>query len=303
MTRTGVSFVLLAAATMLLDGAIARANSATNRLVLPVDDKQSLECIWIAPGRFLMGSSPSDQYAEADKKPQREIRIEKGFFLARTTVTVGEFRTFVLETGYMTDAEADGRGGHGWNADQNRFNGWYPRYTWRDPGWDQTDEYPAGNVSWNDAVKFCEWLSRKSGRWLRLPTEAEWEYACRAGTTTVFFTGDAPSSLKGYANVPDEALRSRLGEAPDARVWFPFNDSYPFTAPVGSFKPNPWGLYDMIGNVFQWCGDVFPNDPKQRVFRGGCYNLDIGCCRCAARGHGKPESRYSYTGFRVVVAP
>jgi len=101
-------------------------------------------------------------------------------------VTVGQFRAFVQETGYKTDAQADGRGGHGWNAKLNRFAGWFPRYTWRNPGWPQTGEDPVGNVSWNDAVKFCQWLSRKSGKLVRLPTEAEWEYACRAGTTMVF---------------------------------------------------------------------------------------------------------------------
>jgi formylglycine-generating enzyme required for sulfatase activity len=250
-----------------------------------------------------MGSPASDQYAEDDEKPQRETRIEKGFFLGRTTVKLGQFRAFVRETGYKTDAEADGRGGHGWNAGQNRFNGWFPRYTWRDPGWPLTDEHPVGNVSWNDAVKFCQWLSRKAGRLVRLPTESEWEYACRAGTTTVFFTGDAPASLNGYASVPDQALRAKLGERPDETVWFPFDDACPFTAPLGSFKPNPWGLYDMIGNVFQWCGDASANDPKRRMLRGGSYNLNIGTCRCAAPGSGKPESRYSYTGFRVVVVP
>ena len=103
--------------------------------------------------------------------------------------------------------------------------------------------------------------------------------------------------------MPDEALRLKLGEPPDARVWFPFNDGYPFTAPVGSFKPNPWGLYDMVGNMFQWCSDEYPDDPQRRVLRGGSYNLNMACCRCAARGFFKPSSRYSYTGFRIVVVP
>jgi len=132
--------------------------------------------------------------------------------------------------------------------------------------------------------------------------EAEWEYACRAGTTNTFFTGDDPASLRGYANVPDLSLRAQLREPADAST-FPFDDGYPFTAPVGSFKPNPWGLYDMIGNVFQWCADQIPGPPPKQVLRGGCYNQNIELCRCAARGFAAPCGRYSYTGFRIVLAP
>jgi formylglycine-generating enzyme required for sulfatase activity len=165
-------------------------------------------------------------------------------------------------------------------------------------------------VSWNDAMTFCKWLGTKTTMKVRLPREAEWEYACRAGTTNTFFTGDDPASLKGYANVPDLSLRRELGEPPDPST-FPFDDGYPFTAPVGSFKPNPWGLYDMLGNVFQWCSDEIPGPPPgstvspeaKRILRGGCYNLNIELCRCAARGYGTPWSRYSYTGFRILLAP
>jgi formylglycine-generating enzyme required for sulfatase activity len=233
-------------------------------------------------------------------------------------VTFGQFQEFVLDTGYRTDADTDTRpgrhGGHGFNFVRNRFEGWFPQYTWRNPGWPMTDAQPVGNVSWNDATAFCRWLSQKSGKVVRLPTEAEWEYACRAGTANVFFTGDDPASLNGYANVPDDALRTKLGEPPD-NTRFPFDDGYPFTAPVGSFKPNPWGLYDMIGNVFQWCADEIPSEQVQeaapaalafapkRVLRGGSYNLNIQTCRCAARGFSTPQGRYSYTGFRVVIMP
>jgi formylglycine-generating enzyme required for sulfatase activity len=258
-----------------------------------------------------MGAPDSDKDAYPEDKPQREVRIENAFYLGRTTVTFGQFQEFVLDTGYQTDAERDRRpkyrGGHGFNVDRNRFEGYFPQYTWRNPGWpqtkDQTQDHPAGNASWNDAVKFCEWLRKKTGKQVRLPTEAEWEYGCRAGTTTRFFTGDDPASLKGYANVPDEALRKKLGEPADPTVFFPFDDGYPFTAPVGRFKPNPWGLHDMLGNVFQWCADEIPGDPPKRILRGGSYNTTVQTCRCAARGFGKPWSRYSYTGFRIVVGP
>jgi formylglycine-generating enzyme required for sulfatase activity len=280
-------------------------------LTLRLDGGLTFECLRIEPGRFLMGSPDSDKDALPEEKPQREVQIENAFYLGRTTVTFGQFHEFVLDTGYRTDAERDRRpkyrGGHGFNVNRNRFEGYFPQYTWRNPGWPQTKDqdqgHPVGNVSWNDAVKFCEWLSKKTGKQVRLPTEAEWEYACRAGTTTRFFTGEAPASLKGYANVPDEALRKKLGEPANPTVFFPFDDGYPFTAPVAHFKPNPWGLHDMLGNVFQWCADEIPGDSPKRILRGGSYNTNVQTCRCAARGFGKPWSRYSYTGFRIVVAP
>jgi formylglycine-generating enzyme required for sulfatase activity len=276
-------------------------------LTLRLEGGLTFECLRIESGRFLRGSPNSDEDALPEEKPQREVRIENAFYLGRTTVTFGQFQEFVLDTGYRTDAERDRRpkyrGGHGFNVDRNRFAGWFPQYTWRNPGWPQTDEHPVGNVSWNDAVNFCAWLGKKSGRRVRLPTEAEWEYACRAGTTTRFFTGDDPASLKGYANVPDEALRKKLGRPADPKAWFPFDDGYPFTAPVARFKPNLWGLHDMLGNVFQWCADEIPGDSPKRILRGGSYNTNVQTCRCATRGFGKPESRYSYTGFRIVVGP
>jgi sulfatase modifying factor 1 len=286
----------------------------TNQVSLRVGAGQAFEFIWIKPGQFVMGAPASDTVAGAEEKPQRLVQIEHGFYLGRTTVTLGQFRQFVQETDYKTDAETDQRphyqGGHGYNATRHRFEGYYPQYTWRNPGWPMTDAFPVCDVSWNDAVAFCKWLGTKTTMKVRLPTEAEWEYACRAGTTNTFFTGDDPASLRGYANVPDLSLRRKLGEPPDAST-FPFDDGYPFTAPVGSFKPNPWGLYDMIGNVFQWCADEIPGPPPgstvspeaKRILRGGCYNLNIELCRCAARGYGTSWSRYSYTGIRVALTP
>jgi formylglycine-generating enzyme required for sulfatase activity len=236
-------------------------------LTLRLDGGPTFECLRIEPGRFMMGSPNSDKDALPEEKPQREVQIENAFYIGRTTVTFGQFQEFILDTSYRTDAERDRRpnyrGGHGFNVDRKRFEGYFPQYTWRNPGWaqtkDQTQDHPVGNVSWNDAQKFCEWLSKKTGKQVRLPTEAEWEYACRAGTTTRFYTGDDPANLKGYANVPDEALRKKLGEHADPTVFFPFDDGYPFTAPVAHFKPNPWGLHDMLGNVFQWCADEIPD--------------------------------------------
>ena len=151
-------------------------------------------------------------------------------------------------------------------------------------------------VSWNDAVRFCQWLSKKEDRTYELPTEAEWEYACRAGTTTAFSFGDDPKALGDYA-------------------WYDGN-SGSHTHPVGEKKPNPWGLYDMHGNVWQWCADRYGpyqegsiKDPKgadvgeSRVFRGGSWGSQLRLCRSADRDGGNPDHRYGDGGFRIVLRP
>ena len=139
------------------------------------------------------------------------------------------------------------------------------------------------NVSWNDAVAFCKWLSRKEGKTYRLPTEAEWEYACRAGTTTRYYSGDDPETLAKVGNVADAAVKAKF---PDWKFTIKANDGYVFTAPVGKFKPNAFGLYDMHGNAWQWCADWYgpeyyaksladdPTGPASgngRVLRGGSW--------------------------------
>ena len=139
------------------------------------------------------------------------------------------------------------------------------------------------NVSWNDAVAFCKWLSKKEGKTYRLPTEAEWEYACRAGTTTRYYSGDDPETLAKVGNVADATFKANF---PDWKYTIKANDGYVFTAPVGKFKPNAFGLYDMHGNAWQWCADRYgadyyaasalddptgPDSGPCRVLRGGSW--------------------------------
>ena len=232
------------------------------------------------------------------------------FYLGVTEVTRGQFRRFVDETGYKTEAERDGKGGCGLNvSDQD------PRYTWLNPGFEQTDEHPVVNVSWNDAGALCEWLSRTEGQTYRLPTEAEWEYACRARTTTMFFNGDNPGSLAAVGNVADATLKTKYpnwadpGAAPDGFV---------YTAPAGQFQPNAFGLYDMHGNVWEWCRDWYdaeyykrspvadppgPPPAAQRVVRGGSCFDSAWNCRSAFRRGRPPELRYYSVGFRLARVP
>jgi formylglycine-generating enzyme required for sulfatase activity len=186
------------------------------------------------------------------------------------------------------------------------------KYSWRNAGFEQTDEHPVVNVSWNDAVAFCNWLSKKESKTYRLPTEAEWEYACRAGTTTRYYSGDDPETLAKVGNVADAALKAKF---PDLKYTLKASDDYVFTAPVGSFKPNALGLFDMHGNAFQWCADWYgaeyyaaspvddptgPDSGTDRVLRGGSWNFGPLYSRSAKRFGLTPDLRSSYSGFRVA---
>ncbi len=264
----------------------------------------------IPAGEFLMGSSDEDKDAEADEKPQHRVRITRPFFLGVHEVTRGQFRRFVDEAGYQTEAEKDGKGGWGWNEDAKEFEQ-NARYTWREAGFEQTDEHPVVNVSWNDAVAFAEWLSRKEGVTYRLPTEAEWEYACRAGTTTRYFCGDDAEALAKVGNVADGTAKAKYPIWPTIAA----QDGFIYTAPVGRYKPNAWGLFDMHGNVWEWCSDGYagdyykrspvddppgPDGAAIRVFRGGSWDYYPRACRSAYRYGGAPDFRRSNLGFRLA---
>ena len=241
------------------------------------------------------------------------MRITKPFYLGTYHVTRGQFRQFVTDTGYKTDAEKGEKpGAFGWDPDKKEF-GFNEKYSWRNAGFEQTDEHPVVNVSWNDAVAFCKWLSRKEGKTYRLPTEAEWEYACRAGTTTRYYSGDDPETLAKVGNVADAAAKAKF---PDWKYTIKASDGYVFTAPVGKFKPNAFGLYDMHGNAWQWCADWYgaeyyaaspaddptgPDSGDDRVLRGGSWFDGPDVSRSASRFGITPDDRFDFcTGFRVA---
>jgi formylglycine-generating enzyme required for sulfatase activity len=282
---------------------------------LPKETKNSLgmKLVLIPPGKFLMGSPDSDNDVDANEKPQHEVEITKAFYLSVHTVTVGQFRSFVSDTGYQTEAETDAQGGFGYNEQTHAF-AFNHQYSWKDPGWYQTNEHPVVNITWNDAVKFCQWLSRREGQKYRLPTEAEWEYCCRAGTNTRYYCGDEGFRLRDVANVADASYKKKDLKAMSVASW---DDGFPFTAPVGRFKPNAFGLYDMHGNVWQWCADWYgenyyktrprkdPQGPRAgsvRIQRGSGFQTSDRACRAAVRYSGWPTFRGFSLGFRVVRA-
>lgn len=263
----------------------------------------------IPAGEFAMGSPESESEREDDEK-QHSVRISRPFAIARHEVTVGEFRQFVEATGYRTDAERNvewqgcfGRKGNGWdfNSDLN----------WRNPGFEQTDQHPVVCVSWNDAQAYIQWFAEETKQAYRLPTEAEWEYAARGKTTTIRYWGEDADAGCSYANGADQTAKAEFSD------WTIINcrDRYVYTAPVGSYQTNQYGLYDVLGNVLEWCQDVYIADIAQspvqidpaytnggssRVFRGGGWRGSSHYLRSASRGKADPARRLSSLGFRLA---
>ncbi len=270
-----------------------------------------LEMVLIPAGSFVMG----DNGGLGDEKPAHKVAITKPSYLGQYEVTVEQFRRFVEETDYATDAEKGTgfQGAFGWNAEKMEFQ-MNEDYSWRSTGFAQSDSHPVVNVSWNDAMEFCKWLSSKEGTTYRLPTEAEWEYACRAGTTTGYSHGNDSEGLAKVGNVADAEFEAQY---PELKGLIKASDGYAYTSPAGSFLPNSFGLYDMHGNVWEWCADWYapehyakspmdnPEGPligEERVYRGGgWFNCTRGC-RSASRSAGLSENRNLTLGFRVSVA-
>jgi formylglycine-generating enzyme required for sulfatase activity len=274
--------VCLAAACLIVQGA-ARGEDAAKEIT----NSLGMKLVLIPAGEFVMGSPAT----EAEREPgedQHEVAITRPFYLGAYTVTQGQFQNVMGKNPSFFQPK----------------NGGSP-------------DHPAEQVRWGDAREFCARLSalpeeKKAGRTYRLPSEAEWEYACRAGTTTPFNVGAALSSTQGNFN----------GNFPYGGA-----EKGPFlgrTAKVGSYAPNAWGLYDMHGNVYEWCNDWYDPDyykksPKDNpkgpekgvvatgfgsnsyvVVRGGCW-LDEGrACRSARRFRLQQSEPYRWTGFRVA---
>jgi sulfatase modifying factor 1 len=245
----------------------------------------------IPNGEFLMGSSESPRelkiaFPKVDVSqferewPRHRVVITRPFFLALYPTTVAQWRQFVQATGYVSEGERDGKGGHGLNS-KGRWEQ-RPEFTWHSPGFLQGPDHPVTLVSRNDCVEFMKWHRGLTGLESGFPTEAEWEYACRASTTTRHYAGDDLEALAKIANVADASARKKW----DARESIQADDGFAYTSPVGSFEANPWGLYDLLGNVWEYCFDRFdPNyyqsspveDPKGPnvgelfVIRGGSW--------------------------------
>jgi formylglycine-generating enzyme required for sulfatase activity len=221
----------------------------------------TMKLVLIRPGKFMMGSPDSEQGHEGNEGPQHEVTISKPFYMGVTEVTQAQYEAVV-----------------GTHASANRG-----------------PANPVERVSWEEATEFCRRLSQKTHKTLRLPTEAEWEYACRAGSKTRFFFGES-----------DDAL--------DEHAWHSGN-SAGITHPVGQKKPNAWGLYDMAGNMWEWCQDFYgdyasgaatdpagPDSGTHRVLRGGAWHFKPIYCRSAVRSFSTSDNHTFDFGFRVAAS-
>lgn len=270
------------------------------------------EMVVIPAGQFVMGAAPGEEERanlpeefRNRSQPQRSVNV-KQFSAGRFEVTRGQYRMF---------AEATGRSGDGCFAWSGSVFEMEPVNSWRNSGYAQDDAHPVTCVSWEDASAYVMWLSQHTGRKYRLLTEAEWEYAARAGTTTTRFWGDDADMSCEYANGAD---RSTAALVPGADDWHVANcdDRYAYTAPVGSYRPNAFGLYDMLGNVEEWTQDcwngnysgaptdgsaVATGDCSLRVVRGGSWD-DAPVGVPAAYRVGSPTTIRVYRrGFRIAT--
>ncbi len=250
------------------DGPVAERDTRT----VDLGGGVSMELVWIPPGTFTMGSPANENGRFEDEGPQHQVTISKGFWMGKFPVTQGQYQQLMGENpAHFTNAGLDA---------------------------------PVESVNWHKAKEFCGKLRGRlagdlRGLTVRLPTEAEWEYACRAGTTTALYNNKELTSTDGRCRNLDEI------------AWY-WENSGSITKPGGQKQPNEWGLYDMLGNVWEWCEDGWRNytssvqtDPvgsgSSRVLRGGSWGHFARFCRSAVRDYVDPGITYYFSGFRVVV--
>lgn len=266
-----------------------------------ITDRTGMKYVLIPPGEFWMGAVPGDGEADESELPRHRVEITSGFWMSVTEVTVGQYKQFCCATGRQMPPFPE--------FQNEKLN----------PGWNW-ENHPITMVTWDDAKAYCEWVGG------RLPTEAEWEYAARDGEEgKKYVWGDDNTPLvNGYkhANVGDESCYRKYSNDAQIRGIFKkfgyfkgYDDGYAWTSPVGGFAPNGFGLYDMAGNVWEWCSDWYdkdyyggsprrdPNGPsagKYRAFRGGGWFDDPWFTRLSYRDRVKPGDRVGNLGFRVV---
>jgi formylglycine-generating enzyme len=273
-----------------------------------------------SPGSFAMGVPAGEEEREGlpqqfrgGSVPLHRVTIGRAFGLGKHEVTRAEFALFVSETGHNT-------GNSCWVYVENKAeNRWEFQeragYSWRDPGFRQTDQDPVVCVSWDDAKAYVAWLSRKTSRPYRLPTEAEWEYAARAGSEAARFWGDGHEQACIYANVRDLTMMNGYNLPRNDDNHFRCSDGHQNTAPVGQFQPNGFGLHDMLGNVWEWVEDCWnesyngapvdgsawtTGDCGRRVARGGSWYGIPRNFRVGVRLRDDAGIRGTNTGFRVA---
>ena len=273
-------------------GSVATQTESATTLV-PLEPNINVELVWVAPGTFIQGSPETELGREPDEI-QHRVTISKGFYIGKYPITVEQFQSFVNQTRYKTEAERGTSGGFGWNG-QDLVQS--PEFDWRNPGYPSSKSHPVTIITLEDAQAFCKWLSSKSKMKVQLPTESQWEFACRAGSGERTYAGDTDEHIDEIAWTKVNALGAQS---------------------VGGKRPNSLGIFDMCGNVSEWCLDIYGKYPAtnqtdpvatvpdagekpRNVLRGGSWNRDRRRARSAARFRSDPKSRNADIGFRIVV--
>jgi len=314
---------LKAVLTVLVLGCMLLSYETNSQQISIQDCKTCPLMVVIESGSFTKGSPVSDQGSREDERPQHQVDISYNFAIGRYEVTRREYETFVQSTGH------DSRGGCYGATEEGIQLG--IELNWYDPGYAVADNHPVVCVSWNEAVSYARWLSEETGETYRLLSESEWEYSARAGTKTIRFWGDSDEGCD-YANgadldiTPESFLEEMKGRGtkivlPENWVVANCHDGYEYSAPVGSFEPNDFGVYDILGNVAEWVGDCweasYENSPRdgtprlagdcnRPILRGASY-YDMPLYLRSSNHYGfqsnqseNKDTRYINFGFRVL---
>jgi len=274
---------------------------------------QAPAMVVVPTGKFLMGSPDGERGHDANEAPVHEVQIDKGFAMARSAVTIGQFRDFVRATGYVPQSQSL-QGGSVYDEQSGGLRD-DDAATWQDDyaGKPGQERLPVINVSWNDAKAYADWLSQRTGKKYRLASEAEFEYSLRAGSTTRYWWGDDTPTSR-VENLTGGNDRSGSGRR-WSNAFNGYKDGFWGPAPVMSFTPNAFGLYDMGGNVSEWVGDCWHDNyiraPRsadawvnpgcgRRVIRGGSWGSAPEMVRSAYRQGASADLRSARVGFRIV---
>lgn len=306
---------------------MAAAPSPTTAQTPPVTKTNFSDCagcpdmVIIPAGSAVLGSTDEERARAGilplfgDREgPTYKVRFAKAYAIGRTEITRAQYAAFVKAT---KRADVGGCGVHDAKADT-----WGPQpgFSWHKPGFKQDDTHPVVCISYDDAVAYTVWLSKLSGKAYRLPSDAEWEYAARGGTKTPWYWGDLAESGCGAANLLSAGTVASLGFPNSVANRLVCSSSRSFTVPVASFAPNPFGLYDVAGNAFEWAADCNSRDNRdahsdgsartaanqgtdcsKRYLKGGAFHTPFWLTRHAVRGAPIPSDLHMFAvGFRVA---
>lgn len=301
--RAGLTWLFTAAFCLLWTGT-ADAQQGAKKSEAFTDCPDCPRMVKIPAGEFMMGSPSDEKWRETDEGPQHRVRLAP-FAVAINKVTRGDYAAFVAAT-----QRPDGDGCWVWDVNRGLWAKDAAR-NWRNPGFDQSNAHPVVCVSWDDAQAYAAWVSSKAGKPFRLLTESEREHVSRAGNASSRPWGDNVEAACRYANVADQTAAAKVQRI---ATWIECWDGYAYTSPVGSFEANAFGLFDTMGNAWEWVEDCYhdsylgaPSDGSawtggpcaERVFRGGSWDNYPRNVRSAFRYRAAPGTRSSSLGFRL----